>query len=118
AMRLFWQVALDCGLHQRARACADPLGTRTMAELLARDGKIFTRYSIEGEPRSRVASPSFEGSLLPAFLLHQPSLGQSLLAGRFSPGALRRTLHAPDRYYDLNWIWFGLAAAEGMITEP
>jgi len=26
-------------------------------------------------------------------------------------------LAASDRYYDLNWIWFGIAAEDGLIAE-
>ena len=48
AMRIYWRVAVDCRLHSRTRACADPLGAGQLTAMLARDGVLFTRYGIDG----------------------------------------------------------------------
>ena len=113
-MRLFFRVAFDCQLHRRPRACADPLHTATMAKFLARDGEIFTRYSLEGTPLDRQTSKSFLGSLLPAFRLFEPQVADALLAHQLSERELRPILAKANRYYDLNWIWFALAAERGL----
>lgn len=117
AMRIFWRVAVDCRVHRRMRACADPVGARALAGLLARDGAIFTRYRVDGVVLDRRESLSFYGSALPLLLIHAPALGQSVFSERMSPEALTPLLPRRDRYYDLNWIWFGLAAADGLIAD-
>lgn len=118
AMRTYWRVALDCLLHANPRACADPARTDTMARLIARDGRIKARYAIQdGQALSDVVSVSFSGSLLPAFRLFHPPLADALLQTDLSPRSLEPILRDPDRYYDLNWIWFGLAADNGLIQR-
>jgi endo-1,4-beta-D-glucanase Y len=118
AMRTYWRVAMDCLLHDNPRACADPARTETMARLIARDDRIKARYAIEdGQALSDVVSVSFSGSLLPAFRLFHPPLADALLQAELSQRNLEPILHDPDRYYDLNWIWFGLAADTGLIQR-
>lgn len=118
AMRTYWRVALDCLLHDNPRACADPARTETMARLIARDDRIKARYDIQdGQALSDVVSVSFSGSLLPAFRLFHPPLAEALLQTELSPHNLEPILRDPDRYYDLNWIWFGLAGDTGLIQR-
>ena len=40
-----------------------------------------------------------------------------MLVPRLGPDALEALLVAPDRYYDHNWVWFGLALDRGLIEE-
>ncbi len=113
AVRLYARVAMDCRVSGRAAACADTLHAAAVAQRLERDGRIVTKYSVQGRPESDAESLSFYGCLLPAFQRHAPEAARRLLDGRLSQASLRPILRAPDRYYDLNWIWFGLAVSEG-----
>jgi len=117
AMRLFWRVALDCELHPSPRACEAPIPLAEIAHLYARDGAIYARYSTRGETRSDVESLSFYGSLLPALQERDGALAARIRREKLSPSALADLLEEPDRYYDQNWVWFGLAAADGLIRE-
>jgi endo-1,4-beta-D-glucanase Y len=115
AMRIYWRVAVDCRLHERARACADPLGARQLTTMLARDGGFFTKYSTDGLPLERIESGSFYAAALPFLLLHAPASGRALRSTALSGLALNSILTARNRYFDANWMWFGLAAADGLI---
>lgn len=113
AVRLYMRLAADCRLHGRPAACGDPLHAAALAQRLDRDGRLVTRYALDGTPESDAESLSVYGCVLPAFQQHAPEAARRLLAGRLSQAALRPILRAPDRYYDLNWVWFGLAVGEG-----
>lgn len=113
AVRLYARVAMDCRVSRRPAACADTLDAAGVAQRLERDGRIVTKYSVDGTPESDGESLSFYGCLLPAFQQHAPEAARRLLDGRLSQPSLRPILRAPDRYYDLNWVWFGLAVSEG-----
>jgi endoglucanase len=115
AMRIYWRVALDCRLHKRARACADPLGVGQLTAMLARDGALFTKYSVDGVPLERIESASFYGAALPFLLLYAPATADAVRTKYLSGPALDSMLTARNRYFDANWIWFGLAAADGLI---
>lgn len=117
AMRLPWRVALDCRLHGRPRACAEPAASDTLAELLQRDGALYTRYALDGTPLSDDTSLSFYGGALPALALHAPATAESLRRGVLAPAELDTLSRQEERYYDLNWVWFGLAADRGLIAE-
>ncbi len=117
AMRIHWRVSVDCLLHQRPVACSDPSGLATLLELHGRDGTIFTRYRIDGVPLDRDLSLSFYGSILPAVRLGRPEGIDSLVSDRLSDEAIETLRPARNRYYDHNWVWFGLAAADGTIER-
>ena len=117
AVRVYWRIAMDCLLNGTPAACADPAQTPRMAGLFARDGKLYACYNQRGEPCSKVESPSLYGALLPAFKFKAPPLARELLARQLSAHRVLRFLGDNDRYYDANWVWFGLAAAGGLLTE-
>jgi endo-1,4-beta-D-glucanase Y len=117
AMRIFWRVAMDCQLHKRMRACADPADAHGLAALLARDGAVFTRYRIDGTVLDRNESLSFYGGILPSLAQLAPQTAAAIKADRLSPAALDELLLLSNRYYDANWVWFGLAAADGILAE-
>ena len=116
AVRIYWRIAMDCRLNQRIRGCADLLRADQLAWLLGRDGVLFTRYAIDGTPLERVESMSFYGAALPYLLLHAPPTAQAITRSKLSEGALDELMSAPDKYYDANWVWFGMAAADGFIN--
>jgi endo-1,4-beta-D-glucanase Y len=116
AMRLYFRVALDCQLHRRTNACADPLGATDLTDLLARDGRLFTRYRTDGSPLERSESISFYAIALPFLQAHAPAAGQAIRHDRLSESVLDGVLSGRQRYYDANWVWFGLAAADDLIT--
>jgi endo-1,4-beta-D-glucanase Y len=115
AMRIYWRVALDCRLHKRGRACADPLGVGQLTTMLARDGALFTKYSVDGMPLERTESASFYGAALPFLMLYAPATADAVRTKYLSGPALNSILTARNRYFDANWMWFGLAAADGLI---
>jgi endo-1,4-beta-D-glucanase Y len=117
AMRVYWRVAVDCLLNRRIQACADPLGARRLTELLARDGALFTRYGVDGSPLERTESMSFYSAAVPYLLLYAPATGRAIEADRLSEEAVGRMMAARDRYYDANWVWFGIAATDGFLSE-
>lgn len=117
AMRLYFRVALDCALHQRPQACDGPLRADELAALLRRDGAIYTRYATSGRPLSTDESLSFYGGILPLLARQAPELARHLRAGKLSPAKLEAISDHPDRYYDLNWVWFGIAADEGLLVQ-
>ncbi|MEO5740279.1 MAG: glycosyl hydrolase family 8 [Vicinamibacterales bacterium] len=117
AMRIYWRVAVDCQLHSRAQVCADPLGAGHLTTMLARDGVLFTRYGIDGTPLERVESSSFYGAALPFLLLHAPTAGRAVRNTHLSKAKLDLIVAGQSRYFDANWVWFGLAAADGWIEN-
>lgn len=118
AMRVYWRVAMDCRLNSHPRACSDPSRIQALVDILARDGRIFSRYQVDGRKQSAVSSVSFAGSALPALAAASPQLADAMVKKELSPSALTPLLRNPDRYYDNNWTWFGLAARSGLLTAP
>lgn len=49
--------------------------------------------------------------------LTYPVAAKSLLAGQLTRSKLDSMQQDKNRYYDLNWSWFGLAAETGIISE-
>lgn len=117
AMRIHWRVALDCRLNKRPRACADPAGTRELARLLDVNRKIVLRYTTDAIPLSHTESLSFYGSLLPAFEQFSPEAAARIREKELAPRILKRLMKKGNRYYDRNWVWFGIAASSGLIES-
>ncbi len=117
AVRIYWRVAVDCLLHDRERACSGPSRSEFLARELDRSGRIVTRYTTGGERRSEQESLSFYGSLLPSLRLHHPSLYSRVRRTSLSAESLRRLSEQEERYYDRNWVWFGIAAASGWLES-
>jgi endo-1,4-beta-D-glucanase Y len=117
AMRLYFRVALDCAFYPRPEACDGPLRADALVEMLRRDGAIYTRYATSGRPLSSDESLSFYGSVLPLLARQAPSYARHLRDGKLDLAELAKISKNPDRYYDLNWLWFGIATAEGLLAQ-
>jgi endo-1,4-beta-D-glucanase Y len=117
AVRIWWRVALDCLLNRLDTACSDAAGVEEAARIFAREGALYTAYDVHGEPATDDESLSLYGALLPALELHAPDVAETVLETRLTPPRLRKAAGDPDRYYDANWTWFGLAAAGGFISD-
>lgn len=115
AMRVYWRVAVDCQLHSRTRACGDQLGSNNLTAMLA-GGALFTRYSVAGLPLERVESLSFYGAALPFLQIHDMAAAKRIRTKQLSEDVVRFALVPGRRYFDANWVWFGLAAADGLIV--
>jgi len=118
SIRIPWRMDLACRLHGDKRACelAATLGGR-LAALYARDGEFVTRYDPrKGVALNRESSLSFAGALLPAVQRAAPPIATALRAARLDEASLDTLMRADDRYYDANWVWFGLAAVDGSIA--
>jgi len=117
AMRLYFRVALDCAFHGRPEACDGPLRADRLVEMLRRDGAIYTRYATSGRALSSDESLSFYGAILPLLERQAPAYARHLRDGKLDLVELEKISKRPDRYYDLNWLWFGIAAAEGLLAQ-
>ena len=117
AMRLYFRVALDCAHFPRPQACDGPLRADALVALLRRDGAIYTRYATSGRPLSTDESLSFYGGILPLLARQAPDYARHLRAGKLALPDLQAISDHPDRYYDLNWVWFGIAADEGLLVQ-
>jgi endo-1,4-beta-D-glucanase Y len=117
AARIPWRVELDCRLHRRPRACDAAGGVPYLLELL--DGpraRIVNAYDTDGTARSNQESPSFYAALLPALGRARPHVAARLRQSQLADTALARLARREDRYYDANWVWFGVALADGWIV--
>ena len=116
-MRLYWRLALDCRLHGQAPGCEADLGFRALLKLHQRDGTLFQAYALDGTPESEDTSVSFYGALLPLLTVRAPETAARLRRGPLSAKHLLSIAGQADRYYDLNWVWFGLALTSGEISR-
>jgi endo-1,4-beta-D-glucanase Y len=108
AMRLYWRIAMDYVTTRNGRAAADPAHTDTIRRLMVRDGALFQRYAVTGQILEAEESLSFYGGILPSLALYHPALACALRQSKLSREQLLTVSQAEDRYYDLNWTWFGL----------
>lgn len=110
--RIPWRLALDCRLFSTA-GCEMPFPVPTLADTLRTSGRLVSRYDTRGQPLSTDQSPTFYACLLPwlrgddAAAVRDGALGARQVAAAFA---------GRDRYYDANWVWFGLALADGLIA--
>jgi endo-1,4-beta-D-glucanase Y len=117
AARIPWRVELDCRLHQRPQACAANGGIPFLLELAAAPRpRIVNAYDTDGTARSQQESPSFYAAILPALERRQPQAAARIRRDQLSEAALTRLATRDDRYYDANWVWFGVALADGWIV--
>jgi hypothetical protein len=116
AIRIAWRVDLDCRLFARPRACAPDRLLRSLDLIQHRDGGFFTAYGTDGRVESTAVSSSFYGALLPSFTRHHPAVAAEWRGSFLSDTALDQLRSATNRYYDANWVWFGLASADGFVA--
>jgi endo-1,4-beta-D-glucanase Y len=115
-IRIVWRIDADCRLRRYVRACAAQPLLRRLAELWARDGKLVARYSTSGRAETSEQSLSFYGALLPAMARAYPEIANRWRRLHLSERQLTSLRSATNRYYDANWVWFGLAAADGLLA--
>ncbi len=116
AVRTYWRVELDCRLHGGDRACQHP-SADGVTEILRREGRLATEYDVTGRRLTNGESLTFDACMLPMLERRAPDLAAMLRRTRLATEAVRPLLHRTDRYYDLNWIWFGLALADGVVLD-
>ncbi|BCS33098.1 hypothetical protein TBR22_A23240 [Luteitalea sp. TBR-22] len=118
SIRIVWRVDLACRLQADRRACelAATLARR-LDGILARDGRFVTSYDASGRPLTRETSLSFPAAFLPAMTRVVPERARQWRDTDLGDDALDVLMRADDRYYDANWAWFGLAAADGFIER-
>lgn len=116
-IRIPWRVEFDCRLHGRPEACASTGGLPTLSALLAQEGRLVTAYDTSGRALDQEESPSVYACLLPALDRLRPDLAGLVRRTHLGLPSLGAILDRDDRYYDLNWVWFGLALADGWLVE-
>lgn len=116
AIRISWRLEMACRLAGDAQACrlSEALVGRVQA-LARRDGRVFTQYAVDGSARNAEEATSVYAAFLPAFARVAPEVAREWRATHLSVEALDALMRAPNRYYDANWAWFGLAAADGIL---
>lgn len=77
----------------------------------------MTNYDASAQPLTDRQSPTFYACLLPALQARHVDLAATVRQKYLSMSDLNSILSANDRYYDANWLWFGLALADGLIPE-
>lgn len=117
AIRLYWRIEADCRLHGTSVACDDPLGIRATLALLHGGTGVASRYAMDGTRLTDAESTTFYAALLPVARRVAPELASELLDPRLDDSALDTLLRSNDRYYDQNWVWFGLALDRGLIQD-
>lgn len=116
-IRIPWRIEFDCRLHGRAEACASIGGLPALSALLAEEGRLVTAYDTGARALDRGESPSVYAGLLPALDRQRPDLAALVRRTHLGLPSLGAILQRDDRYYDLNWVWFGLALADGWLVE-
>jgi len=116
AVRLFWRIEADCRLHGDQRGCADPLDVGRTLPLLTGPSGVVSAYEMDGTPLTEAQSTTFYAALLPAARRTDPAAAARLLEPRLDRGTLTQLLGDRNRYYDHNWVWFGLALDRGLLT--
>lgn len=118
SIRIAWRLELACQLMRDRRAC-DLSATlaRHVEAVVARDGRFVTSYDAGGTPLTTQTSLSFPAAFLPAMTRVVPDRARSWRARELGDEALDQLMRVDDRYYDANWAWFGLAAADGVLVR-
>jgi cellulose synthase (UDP-forming)/endoglucanase len=118
SIRIAWRLELACQLMRDRRAC-DLSATlaRHVEAVVARDGRFVTSYDAGGTPLTTRTSLSFPAAFLPAMTRVVPDRARSWRARELGDEALDQLMRVDDRYYDANWAWFGLAAADGVLVR-
>jgi len=116
-IRIPWRVDLDCRLHQRVEACGAGGALPGLLDTLRSTGRLVTAYDPAGAPLTTDQSLSFYGSLLPVLVAADPMLAAEVRRQHLPIDVLMAVVGDGRRYYDLNWIWFGLAGASGLVDE-
>lgn len=116
AIRISWRLEMACRLAKDVHACrlSEALVDRLRA-LARRDGRLVTQYSVEGAAHNAEESTSVYAASLPAFTRVAPDLARDWRATHLNGEALDALMRGTSRYYDANWAWFGLAAADGFL---
>ena len=117
AIRLYWRVEADCRLRHADEACSDPLDVRSTVALLTDGTGLASSYATDGTRLTDDGSSTFYAALLPATRRLAPELAAEILEPHLDRSALAGLLAAEDRYYDHNWVWFGLALDRGLIED-
>ena len=118
-VRILWRLELDCRVMREPRACTivDRLVER-LERLRQRDGgRFLSRYAISGQALANDESPSFAAAFLPAYSRRYPEVAARWRQTTLSEDTLKAIRESDRRYYDANWVWFGFAAADGVIGE-
>jgi endo-1,4-beta-D-glucanase Y len=115
-IRIPWRIEMDCRLRRDPRACVDQPLVGRLRELLRRDGRLVTSYTMDGRAEGTRESLSFYGALLPVLSRTVPDDAREWRSTRLSDRQLSRLRRAKDRYYDANWVWFGFALADNLAV--
>jgi hypothetical protein len=118
AIRIVWRLEAACRLGLPDNRCGEPslLGAR-LDDLWRRDGRFAAAYDWDGRARSSEESLSFYGAFLPTFSRHLPNTAESWRDTVLTPRTLADLARSSRRYYDANWVWFGLALEDGFIVR-
>jgi cellulose synthase (UDP-forming)/endoglucanase len=77
--------------------------------------RLVTAYDTAGAPLTTRESPTFYACALPSLSRQDPARGRAVRLAHLNQAQLSRLARRQDRYYDANWVWFGIALADGWI---
>ena len=109
---------MDCRIHGTAEACGESGIVSTLVDTLQSSGAIVSDYDTDARRLTDLESPTFYACLLPALQRRHPDVAATVRRTQLSLPQLAAVLDKTDRYYDANWLWFGIALAEGLDPGP
>ena len=107
---------MDCRLFHRPGACTSSGLLSRLEAIRQRDGRFVTAYEPSGQPVTEGESISWYGAFRPTYARLHPDVAERWSRTVLGPRALVALRRAPDRYYDANWVWFGLGNATGRLA--
>ncbi len=120
AFRTMWRVAVDVLWNGAADGRAYLAGATPLLRDWASRQALAPRYGHDGRALAGAADPTAVGGDIGTFLVTDPAAAQAvlhdvLLASYSHDGAAH--FGDPRNYYEQNWVWFGIALAEGAVQS-
>lgn len=120
AIRTPWRIALDYEWNNEPRAeqYLSEVG-ESIKKIFERDGKLFERYDVEGNPQSDYESPSMYATTMSLWGVSHPDLSKNLYEEKIKRlySNDTRAFNSDIQYYEQNWLWFASALYEGYIVN-
>ena len=119
ALRIPWRIALDWQWYHEPEAKRALQQFQFLNDEWQRHGKILALYTHSCQPAADYTSYAMYGGVLGYFYtIHRPE-ARAIVRSQLNPLLDTRTggLTQHLRYYDNNWVWFGLALQAGRLTN-
>jgi endoglucanase len=118
AMRVPWRIALDWSWNKDPRARALLQRMSFLVDSWKTNQKIYSTYQFDGIARNKDEPLCMLGCALPMFKILAPDAGKDILQQKLMSQYHDGLWRPDDNYYNQNWVWFGIAAADAVTTSP